>query len=274
MNAALSSSAIASAERIPYVSADEAHRLMTVAFERFMRLIESLAPDDWSKPTPCTAWDVHNMVAHQTGGYASGVSYGEMLRQYTRIPKKGQLPEDAINELQVAKRKKMTPAELIAELKQVGPIAIHNWAYGFNAVKWIHAPHAVAGFMSLRHLTWVTHSRGTWMHRLDICRAANRPFEQTREHDGRINELVVMDAAKKLTKRLNGRAITLTLTGIAGGTWTFGTGDPAAKMEMDALDFNIFVSGRFSHEEGMKRARISGDKALIESAFKNLLVLY
>jgi hypothetical protein len=43
---------------------------------------------------------------------------------------------------------------------------------------------------------------------------------------------------------------------------------------MDALDFNIFVSGRFSYEEGMQRAQISGDQSLVEIAFKNLLILY
>lgn len=268
------SSTIPRAESIPLVHADEAHRLTTDALGRLLTLLESLHADDWSKPTACTAWDVHDMVAHQAGGYLSGVSYGEMFRQYIRIPKRGQLPEDTINELQVGERKSKTPAELIAELKQVGEKAIHNWAYGFNAIKWITVPHAVAGWLSLRHLMWVTHGRDTWMHRLDICRATNRPFEQTREHDGRINELVVLDTAKKLNKKLNGRAITLALTGIAGGMWKIGKGNPVAEMEMDALDFNIFVSGRFSYEEGMQRARISGDKSLVEDTFKDLLVLY
>jgi uncharacterized protein (TIGR03083 family) len=271
---AVSLSTVARAEAIPYPNADEAHRLTTDAFERLLQLLASLHADDWSKPTACTAWDVHDMVAHQAGGYLSGVSLREMLRQYTQIPKRGQLPEDAINELQVGERKSKTPAELIAELKQVGPTAIHNWAHGFNSIKWIGIPHPVAGFMTIRYLMWVTHSRDTWMHRLDICRATNRPFEQTREHDGRIVELVVRDVAKKLSKRINGRAITLTLTGVAGGRWQIGNGNPAAELEMDALDFNIFVSGRFSYEEGMQRAQISGDQSLVEIAFKNLLILY
>ncbi|HEU0296168.1 MAG TPA: maleylpyruvate isomerase family mycothiol-dependent enzyme [Anaerolineales bacterium] len=274
MNAAISSSMIGSAEHIPYVTADEAYTLMQTSFARFMGLIKSLDPPDWSKPTACTAWDVHDMVAHQAGGYASGVSYGEMFRQYTCIPRRGQLPEDAINELQVRERANMSPADLIAELKQVGEKAIHNWAYGFRAVKWLAIPHPVGGFMSLRHLMWVIHSRDTWMHRLDICRATNHPFEQTPEHDGRINELVVLDTAKKLNKKLNGRAITLILTDIAGGTWKIGQGDPTVEMEMDMRDFNIFVSGRFSYEEGLQRARISGEKVLIENAFRDLLVLY
>jgi uncharacterized protein (TIGR03083 family) len=274
MNAAIFPSTIAIAERIPYTNADEAHALMQTSFDRLIRVLERLAPDDWSKPTACTEWDVHDVVAHQAGGYLSGVGYTEMMRQYAKLPKRGQLPEDAINALQVGERKKMTPAELIDELKRTGPQAIHNWAYRFHAVKWIHAPHPIGGFMSLRYLMWVTHSRDTWMHRLDICRAANLPFEQTREHDGRIVELVVRDLAKKLNKRLDGRAIILLLTGISGGTWKIGKGEPAAEMEMDALDFNIFVSGRFSYEEGMKRARIAGDKALVQSAFKDLLILY
>lgn len=264
----------ASAESIPYVNADEAHRLLTDALERLLRLLASLSADDWSKPTACTAWDVHDMAAHQAGGYASGVSYREMLRQYAQIPKAGQLPEDAINALQVGERKGKSPAELIAELKQTGPRAIHNWAYGFRAVKWIALPHPVGGLMTLRHLMWVTHSRDTWMHRLDICRAANRPFEQTREHDGRIVALVVRDTAKKLRPRLNGRALALTLTGVAGGAWTIGRGVPAAQMEMDALDFNIFVSGRYSYDEGLSRAEITGDRALVQRAFQNLLILY
>lgn len=274
MTAATTYSTIAFAESIPYTNAEEAQRLLTTAFDRFLQLLESLNPEDWAKPTPCTAWDVHDMVAHQAGGYRSGISYGEMLRQYMRLPKNGQLPEDAINELQVGERKQRTPRELIAELKQVGTAAIHNWAHGFRAIKWIHAPHAVAGLMSLRYLMWVTHSRDTWMHRLDICRATNRPFEQTREHDGRINELVVRDVARKLKSRLNGHSLILTLTGIAGGTWQIGRGAPAAELEMDALDFNIFVSGRYSYETAMQRARITGDKALSERAFKNLIVLY
>jgi uncharacterized protein (TIGR03083 family) len=274
MTVAISPSTVQYARAIPDTHADEAHQLLETAFERFMRLIEALDPEEWSKPTACTAWNVHDMVAHQAGGYASGIGYGEMFRQYSRIPKNGQLPEDAINDLQVGERAGMTPAELIAELRQVGPQAIHNWAYGFRAIKWIAIPHPVGGFMSLRQLMWVTHSRDTWMHRLDICRATDRDFEQTRDHDGRINELVVLDVARKLGGKLGNRAIRLVLTGIAGGEWILGNGETEAELEMDTLDFNIFVSGRFSYEEGMKRVRISGNRDLVETNFKGFLILY
>ncbi len=84
----------------------------------------------------------------------------------------------------------------------------------------------------------------------------------------------MLDTTKKLNKKLNGQAITLSLTGIAGGTWQIGKGEPVAEMQMDALDFNIFVSGRFSYKEGMQRATISVNKSLVENIFKDLLILY
>lgn len=274
MNTVLSPSTVVFAGQIRYTHAQEAHQLMQNSFNRFMRLIESLDPEDWSRPTACTEWNVHDMVAHQAGGYASGTGYREMFRQYTSRPGPGQLPEDAINALQVGERADKSPAELIQELKQVGEKAIHNWAYGFRSIKWITIPHPVGGWMSVRQLMWVTHSRDTWMHRLDICRATDRPFVQTREHDGRINELVVLDTANKLNRKLRGRAFLLVLTGPAGGMWKIGNGNPTAELEMDMLDFNIFVSGRFSYEEAMERAAVSGDKSLIENAFRDLLILY
>jgi uncharacterized protein (TIGR03083 family) len=260
--------------RIPYVTAHEAFTLMQTALDRFMTLIESLNSEDWNKPTPCTEWNVRDMVAHQAGGYASGTSYREMIRQYGQMPKLHQLPEDAVNKFQLAERAGKTPPELIAELRQVGPIAIQNWSYGFRPFKLVTIPHGIAGTLSMRHLMWVIHSRDTWMHRLDICRTVNRAFEQTKEHDGRINELVVLDLAQSLRNKMGSHAFTLVLTGIAGGIWKIGKDESKAEIEMDTLDFNIYASGRYSHGEALSRVKFSGDKNLAELAFKNFLVLY
>lgn len=262
------------AESIPYVTADEAYSLLKVQFERLLTLLETLGPDDWSKPTACTLWNVREMVAHQAGGYSSGTSYREMIRQYSKLPKPGQLPEDAINEFQVRQRENKTPAELIAELRSVGPTAIQKWAYQFRFLKAISIPHPVAGWFSLRHLMWIIHSRDTWMHRLDICRATGRPFEQTIEQDGRIAELVMLDVEKALRRRLREKTIQFELTGIAGGIWKAGSGEPAATIRMDVLDFNIFVSGRYRYEEALSRAAISGNVELANEALENLIILF
>lgn len=262
------------AVQVPYVTAAEAYTLMHVALERFLALVETLAPGDWSKPTACTAWTVRDIVAHQAGGYASGTGYREMFRQYGRFPKKGQLPEDAVNDLQLRERANHSPAELIAELRQTGPIAIEKWARQFRLVKPLAIPHKVAGILSVRHLMWVIHSRDTWMHRLDICRATGRDFYQTPEHDGRLVALIMRDVGFSLRHKLGQQAVSFELTGVAGGLWKVGSGEATAAVQMDALDFSIFASGRFTYEEVRPKATLSGNVALAEQAMRKTLILF
>jgi len=255
-------------------TADEAYSLLQTALDRFLSLVEALGPDDWGKPTACTAWNVRDILAHQAGGYASGTGYIELIRQTSHLPKSGQLIEDAINEFQLRQRAGKSPAELIAELRRVGPVAAQKWAYGFRPLKLFAIPHPVAGKLPLRHLMWVTHSRDTWMHRLDICRATGRAFEQTREHDGRIAELVMLDVADVLARKHHGPALIFELTGVAGGVWKIGQGEPAATIRMDVLDFNIFASGRYTYEQARPLATITGDVAKAEESLKKILIVY
>lgn len=265
---------LTNASQIPYVTADEAYQLMSTALERLIVVLESLSPEDWRKPTACTAWDVHAMVSHQAGGFATGTGYGEMIRQYGKIPRPGQLPEDAVNEMQVAERAGKSPEQLIEEIRQKGPVAARKWAYEFRLARLVAIPHAIAGLLTMGYLNWVIHSRDTWMHRLDICRATGRPFEQTPEHDGRIVALVVRDVARQINSKLNGRALALELTGMAGGAWQIGSGLPATTLKMDALEFNIFASGRMNFEQARPLMTISGDTSLAENALRDLLILY
>lgn len=274
MSALAASQNVLDAVQVPYTTADEAYALMSTELERFIALVESLGPDDWDNPTACTAWDVRDILAHQAGAYASGTGYRQMFHQYTAMPKKGELPEDAINALQLRERDGKSPTELTAELRRVGPIAIRKWAYQFRLIKPIVTSHPVGGRFALRHLMWVVHSRDTWMHRLDICRATDRKFQQTREHDGRIVALGVRDEDILLRKKLAGQAVVFDLTGVAGGSYKVGAGEPAATIQMDALDFNIFASGRFTYTEARSKAILSGDLALAESAMKQTLLLY
>ena len=269
-----SSFTVRTANTIPYVAPDEAYSLLKVQLDRLLALLETLSPEDWSKPTACTMWNVRDMVAHQAGGYASGTGYREMIRQYSSPPRRGQLPEDAVNELQVRERAGKSPTDLIAELRAIGPVAIQKWAHQFRLAKMVTIPHPVGGMFSLRHLMWVIHSRDTWMHRLDICRATGRAFEQTADQDGRIAELVMLDVEKALRRKLAGKSVLFDLSGIAGGTWKVGNGDPAAEIQMDVLEFNIFASGRYPLDKALTLASLSGDTQLARAALKDLLILF
>jgi uncharacterized protein (TIGR03083 family) len=274
MVAFASSQSIFETVQIPYVTAEEAHLLLRVELERFIALMKSLGPDDWGKPTACTAWSVRDILAHQAGGYASGTGYRELIHQYTSIPRRGQLPEDAVNATQLSDRSGKSPDELIAELESVGFVAAQKWAYQFQLIKLVTIPHAVTGSLSIRHLMLVIHSRDTWMHRLDICRAAGRKFEQTADHDGRIAALVMRDVAKVLAKKVGQRSVLFELSGTPSCSWKIGLGEPAATVKMDVLDFNIYASRRSGYEEARAQASLSGDVKFGEMALKNALALY
>ena len=118
------------------------------------------------------------------------------------------------------------------------------------------------------------YASGTWMHRLDICRATGRKFEQSSGHDDRITALVILDVAKALPAKLNNRAILFELSGLAGGVWKIGTGEPAASIQMDALDFNTYASGRYTYGEACSKSSLNGDVDLAKLALKKTAVLY
>ncbi len=129
----------------------------------------------------------------QAGAYASGTGYRELVHQYmAAIPMLGGMSEDAVNRRQLADRRQVAE-ELIAELRETGDGAVRNWAHRFRFFKLFGIPHPGPGWLSMRHLMLVIHSRDTWIHRLDICRATGRLVPQTAAHDGRIVALVARD---------------------------------------------------------------------------------
>jgi hypothetical protein len=112
------------------------------------------------------------------------------------------------------------------------------------------------------------------MHRLDICRATGKHFEQSPEQDGRIVALILRDVERVLHSKLVGRAVVFDLSGISGGVWQMGAGAQAASIQMDALDFCIFASGRFTYSEAIDRAAITGDSKLVNTLLEKLLILF
>jgi uncharacterized protein (TIGR03083 family) len=265
---------VPAAAHIPAISRAEVQSLGLTTLERFITLAESLSPEEWNRPTMCTAWRAREILAHQAGSYTAYTTFKQWLHNYGQRPRPGQLPEDVTNALQVADRAGHTPAEMMAELRAAGPIAIANRASVPGLFRLIRIPRPT-GTLALSHLLDVIHSRDTWMHRLDLARATGRDFVQTAEHDGRIVALVIRDVVEQWEPLLAGQTVTLRLTGVAGGEWRFGpSAAPALTLTMDALEFNIFASGRMSAAEAKTRLAVSGDAALAERLLSNTLVLY
>jgi Mycothiol maleylpyruvate isomerase N-terminal domain len=71
------------AARIPSLTHPEAAEMATVELERFLTLVESLAPADWERSTACPLWNVRQVVAHVTGAAAAYARWSQFKRQYS-----------------------------------------------------------------------------------------------------------------------------------------------------------------------------------------------
>lgn len=274
----------ASLDAIPASTRAEALRLAQVELDRFVALAESLGPDDWAQPTACTLWDVRAIVAHQAEHcyYGPGGLIGFMRRYFgpdlSAYRKRGMNQLDATNQYAIDQRAGRTPAELIAELREQGPLAIRARA----GLHWLprelaRQPMAGFGLISFGYLMDVLLNRDMWMHRVDICRATGRAMTCSPEHDGRIVALVMRDLGRGLRAKLGGRSVVFDLTGAAGGRWYAGPnprGD--ATIHMDVLEFCVLNSGRSTAQQALAHpgTLVTGDQAFGHWVAANCQVLY
>jgi uncharacterized protein (TIGR03083 family) len=267
--------------QVPALTHSEAGNLARVELDRFLVLVKSLSADDWDRPTDCTLWNVRQVLAHQAGAYAGFASWGEFIGQWSQLLRRrqpGQMPVDVVNDRQVADRAGASPAELIAELETVGPKAVSTRQRLPGFLRAVPMPFGPPlGVARLEYLTDLIYTRDTWSHRLDICRATGREMVLDADHDGRMMALVVRELAEKLERQFEGLSVVLELTGPAGGSWHLGpAGEPAATVQMDALEFSRLTSDRLKPDQvrAMSLAQIEGDVATAERVLENSSVPY
>jgi uncharacterized protein (TIGR03083 family) len=234
--------------RRPALDRAEAMRLAATEYTRMAQAVDRLGPDDWAKPTDCTEWTVHQMIAHVVGMAAMAASPLENLRQ-NRIAKKRpggeELTIDALTALQVRKFGPHTPAELTDMLAEIGPRAARGRRRAPGLIRRRPLPdpqvlNGVAEMWSLGYLIDIILTRDPWMHRIDLCRATGHDMVLSADHDGVLVDDVVREWAQR-----HGKSYRLTLTGPAGGAWSSpgGTGE---SLELDAIEFCRTLSGRGS----------------------------
>jgi uncharacterized protein (TIGR03083 family) len=226
-------------------------RLAAQEYDRFVAQLRELSPDDWSKPTACPAWDVHAMACHVLGMAEYAASLREQIRQTRAAGKAGGLFIDRLTAVQVEKHVARSPGEVVARLVGVAPRAVAGRRRTPALLRRIplrDQPVDQTGTQTetwrLGYLTDVILTRDTWMHRSDVAAATGRAMTLTAEHDGTL----VADVASEWAAR-HGQPCTLTLTGPAGGAWSFngaGSGRDSARHELDAVEFCRILSGRGS----------------------------
>ena len=223
-----------------------AMRLAATEYDRFLAELRRLTPQDWSRPTECPAWDARQLAAHVLGMAEMSASLPEQMRQMRAAGKAGGLFIDALTALQVAKHQDKTAEQIVERFAAVGPKAAkgRKRTPGFVRGRTMPVEQPVGGVdekWTLGYLVDVILTRDTWMHRMDLASAAGHEPQLTADHDG----VMVADVVAEWAER-HGQPCTLTLTGPAGGSWSFGSGGP--DLREDAVEFCRRLSGRGTGE--------------------------
>ena len=230
----------------PGLAHDTAMRLAETEYQRFLDLLRSLAPDDWTKRTECEAWDVRAVAAHLLGMVEMAATLREQRRQQkaaeARLERHGGLFIDALTGVQVDERADMTPQQILDRFAVRAPKAARarRRTPGFVRRRRMPVPQHVGGRVeswTLGYLIDVILTRDPWMHRIDIARATGAQPALTADHDGLLVADVVADWAAR-----HEQPYTLRLTGPAGGSWSRGSGGP--EIELDAVEFCRSISRR------------------------------
>lgn len=228
--------------RKPALARPTAMRLAATEYQRVVDLFRALRPEDWTKPTDCSVWDVRAMACHMLGMAEMAASIREQSRQVRKAEKHGGVLIDALTALQVDERAAMTPEQIVSRFARVAPRAARGrrWAPGLIRRRAMPQRQLVAGqeeSWTIGYLIDVILTRDPWMHRIDITQATGAPHVLTAEHDGQIVDDLVTEWAQR-----HGQPFTLHLTGPAGSSWTVGHGGP--KLELDVAGFARQISRR------------------------------
>jgi len=236
------------APRRPQLRHREAMRLAATEYDRVVRALAALAPEDWTRPTDCPDWDVRQLACHVVGMAAMASSPRETARQQREARAehavRGGPMVDSLTAVQVRERRTRTPEQVVTEARAVAPKAARGRRLtpAFIRRRPFAGPQLVNGVeerWTVGYLVDVILTRDCWMHRVDLARACGARLELTAEHDGAIVRDVVHEWAAR-----HGRPYRLELTGPAGGQWSSDRNGAGEPIRADAVDFCRTLSGR------------------------------
>jgi len=228
---------------IPPMHHREAMELAETEAARLVEVVDGLGAGDWSRPTDCTAWDVHALLGHLLGSMEAHARAREFVRQFikaVRAAKRSGAPMiDEMTALQVRDHADMSPEATTRRLRELAPLAIRGRRRVPAAIRVIPFTPGppFEGSWKLGYLLGPIMTRDAWMHRVDLTRAIGTDMVLTPAHDGRI----VADVAAEWARR-HGQPVTLVLEGPAGGS--FAQGDGGGELRLDAVEFCRTVAGR------------------------------
>jgi uncharacterized protein (TIGR03083 family) len=222
-----------------------AMKVAAVEYDRVVELFADLTPEQWTRPTDCTVWDVRAMAGHMLGMAQMIATIPELARQQVGSQRRAKRDAvaviDALTALQVEKNAGLTNSEVVDRMRSVAPRAVRGRRRmpGLVLNRRMSDAQRVGDtdeWWTMGYLIDVILTRDPFMHRLDISRAIGAEPAATPDHEG----LIVDDVVREWAAR-HGEPFRLELSGPAGGTW--GDGDQPA-ITMKAFDFLRAVGGR------------------------------
>ena len=237
--------------RKPALDRESAMRLAAQEYDRVVTVLAELTSAQWAQATTCPGWDVRAMSGHILGMAQMVASVPELARQQMASQKSakrsGDASIDTLTALQVAKNARLTTEQVVQQMRTVAPRAVRGRRRMPAVVRNRRMPEAqdVGGqrdWWTFGYLFDVILTRDPFMHRIDICRATGLPIQAAPDHEGVLVDDVVREWAER-----HGAAVTLELSGPAGGRWEFGDDE---RLSMDAFDFCRTLSGR-EHATGL-----------------------
>jgi hypothetical protein len=188
------------------------------------------------------------MAAHLLGMADMASSPWESRRQIKEATKRGGAFIDELTAFQVEEREELEPGHILAQYERAGRRAAKGRRRMPGLIRRRRLPAAQTDGLedwTLGYLVDVILTRDPWMHRMDIAAVTGREPDLTADHDGVLVDDVVREWASR-----HGQPCALTLTGPAGGSWTFGEGGP--DLHYDAVEFCRQVGGRGDPEGVLK----------------------
>lgn len=240
----MSTETIIEISKVAPIDHQEAYSLALDQYDRFAGLLAQVGPDDWDRATDCEAWTIRDLAGHMVGAMRSAASIREMLRQRrlitARVKADGGNETDHMTAVQIELTSGLGFDELVKECRRlVEPAAIGRKRIPAPMRKFVRFPVEIGSISetwNLGYLVDVILTRDTWMHRVDLARALERPLEL-----GDTDRRIVADVVAEWARR-HGQPFDLVLGGRAGGHYR--SGSPEATIEMDAVEFCRTVSGR------------------------------
>lgn len=233
------------AREIPPITPDRVAEVATAELAASIALLADLDDHDWTRPTDCAGWTVHDLTAHLVGQYQGLAKLGVFLRRHRRAHRRYPVLSrlDADNRQHIDDLGGYSGRELVAMLAATGPKAIRARRRLPGLLRRLHVgrmyPEEPLSDDRLSYVLDVLGLRDPWMHRVDLARATGRPLVL-----GAHDRVVVAQVIAELGRAWEGPPVLLELTGPAGGRWTLGQGAPVATVRADAVDYLRVLSGR------------------------------